>query len=67
MKEKEGKKPENFKVIFKELELESSKKLLQLTQDIKIVVSQVESQEEDFENISAVSIDNTQMYLSTST
>ena len=60
MKEKEEKKTESFKVIFKELELESSKKLLQLTQDIKIVVSQVESQEEDFENISAVSIDNTQ-------
>ena len=63
----EEKKTENFKVIFKELELESSRELLQLTQDIKAVVSQVESQEEDFEKISAASIDNTQMYFSTGT
>ena len=60
-------KSESFKVIFKELELESSKALLQLTEDIKAVVSQVESQEEEFEKISAASIDHTQMYFSTGT
>ena len=63
----EEKKSESFKVIFKELELESSRELLQLTRDIKAIVSQVESQEEDFEKISAASIDNTQMYFSTGT
>ena len=63
----EEKKSESFKVIFKELELKSSRELLQLTKDIKAVVSQVESQEEDLEKISAASIDNTQMYFSTGT
>ena len=64
MKEK---KSESFKIIFKELELKSSKELLQSTKDIKAIVSQVESQEEDLEKISAVSIDNNQMYFSTGT
>lgn len=64
MKEKES---ENFKVIFKELELRDNKEILHLTKDIKAVVSQVESQEEDLEKISAVSIDTNQMYFSTGT
>ncbi len=60
-------KNESFKVIFKELELKNSRELLQLTKNVKAVVSQVESQEEDLEKISAASIDNTQMYFSTGT
>lgn len=64
MKEKKG---ENFKVIFKELELKNNKEILQLTKDIKAVVSQVENQEEDLEKISAVSMDINQMYFSTGT
>ena len=64
MKEK---KSETFKVIFKKLELENNKEILQLTKDIKAVVSQVESQEEALEKISAVSIDSNQMYFSTGT
>ena len=64
MKEK---KSESFKVIFKELELKNSKEILQLTKDIKAVISHVENQEEDLEKISAVSIDTDQMYFSTGT
>ena len=64
MKEKKSK---SFEVIFKELELKSSKELLQITKDIKAVVSQIENQEEDLEKISAASIDNNQMYFSTGT
>ena len=64
MKEK---KSENFKAVFKELELESSKKILQITKDIKAIVSYVENQEEELEKISVVSIDTNQMYFSTST
>ena len=64
MKEK---KSENFKIIFKELELKNSKEILQLTKDIKAVVSHVENQEEDLEKISAGSIDTNQMYFSTGT
>ena len=60
-------KSKSFEVIFKELELESRKELLQFTEDIKTVVSQVESQEEELEKVSAASIDNTQMYFSTGT
>ena len=62
MKEKKG---ENFKIIFKELELKNNKEIFQLTKDIKAVVNQVENQEEDLEKISAVSMDINQMYFST--
>lgn len=61
------KKSENFEIIFKELELKNNKEILQLTKDIKAVVSYVEKQEEDLEKISAVSIDTNQMYFSTGT
>ena len=64
---KEQNQPQNFKIIFKELELKSNKELLHLTKDIKVVVSQVESQEEDLEKIFALSVDNNQMYFSTGT
>ena len=64
MKEKKG---ENFKIIFKELELKNNKEIFQLTKDIKAVVNQVENQEEDLEKISAVSMDINQMYFSTGT
>ena len=64
MKEKKG---ENFKIIFKELELKNSKEIFQLTKDIKAVVNQIENQEEDLEKISAVSMDINQMYFSTGT
>ncbi len=66
-KMKKQNQPQNFKVIFKELELKSNKELLYLTKDIKAVVSQVESQEKDLEKISALSVDNNQMYFSTGT
>ena len=61
------KQDQNFKVIFQELELESNQKLLHATEDIKAVVSQVESQEEALEKISGLSLDNNQMYFSTGT
>ena len=66
MKEQKN-KTQNFKVIFKELELESSRELLHLTKDIKVVVRQIESQEEELEKISALSLDKNQMYFSTGT
>lgn len=62
MKEK---KVETFKIIFKKLELEDNRELLQLTKNIRAIVRQVEKQEEDFEKISAVSTDDNQMYFST--
>ena len=57
----------NFRIIFKELELKNSKELLQLTKDIKIVVKQVEHQKEELEKISALSSDTNQIYFSTGT
>ena len=61
------KKDKNFKVIFQELELKENRNLLHITEDIKAVVSQVVSQEEELEKISAISVDNNQMYFSTGT
>ena len=66
MKEQKN-KTQNFKVIFKELELESSRELLHLTKDIKVVVRQIKSQEKVLEKISALSLDKNQMYFSTGT
>ena len=67
MKEQNQNQNQNFKVIFKELELKNSKELLQLTKDIKAVISHVEDQEEELEKISDISTDNNQMYFSTGT
>ena len=64
---KKEKKTEDFEIIFKELELKNNKEILQFTRDVKIVISQVENQEDDLENISAASIDTNQMYFSTGT
>ena len=61
------KQDKNFKVIFQELELESNQELLHLTEDIKVIVSQIENQEEALEKISDLSVDDNHIYFSTDT
>ena len=57
----------NFNLIFEKLELKDSQEILQLTKEIKIIVSQIEEQQDDLESISAASVDASQMYFSTGT
>ena len=61
------KKTNNFNLIFEELELKDSQEILQLTKEIKVIVSQIEEQQDDLESISAASVDTSQMYFSTGT
>ncbi len=62
---KKRSKNEDFKVIFKKLELKNNREIFQLTKDIKVVVNHIENQEEVLEEISVASIDANEMYLST--
>ena len=61
------KKTNNFDLIFKELESKDSQDILQLTKEIKVIISQIEEQQDDLESISAASVDTSQMYFSTGT
>ena len=64
---KNEKKTNNFKPIFKELESKDSQEILRLTKEIKVIISQIEEQKNDLENISTVSVDTSQMHFSTGT
>ena len=61
------KKTNNFNPIFRELESKDSQEILQLTKEVKMIISQIEEQRDDLESISATSVDTSQMYFSTGT
>ena len=58
-------KNKDFTVIFEKLETKDSQEILQLTKEVKAIVTQVEEQKDDLEKIVAVSTDPNHMYLFT--
>lgn len=63
----EIRKNNNFEIISIELESQDSQEVLQIVKGIKVIVNQVEEQKSALEEISAISTDINQMYLSTGT
>ena len=63
----EIRKNNNFEIISIELESQDNQEVLQLVKGIKVIVNQVEEQKSALEEISAISTDINQMYLSTGT